>query len=271
MTSANRTPELAADIEAILFDMNGTLRMRQVHAPTQQAAAARICALLGKPAIADVDWEGLTLRLEAYRRWAQETLRQLSEEEIWTDWMLPDAPREKIAPAAPELMLAWSKRKGRHVPQPGAGETLVELKRRGYRLGVISNTMSSLDIPRSVEEFGWQGYFEVMVLASGVKARKPAPEPYLEAARALNVAPAHCAYVGNRYVKDVVGCKRAGFTLGIIIENPDRPHPAESNPPGVPDAIIHSLSKLLDIFPRRASRVKLPLQAVGANLDENSF
>lgn len=265
-------PELMIDnIEAIFFDMNGTLRMRESHEPTQHAATARMCELLGKQNVPDAYWERLTGRLDAYRRWAQEHLRQLPEEEIWANWMLPEEPRERIAPLAAELMLAWSKRKGRNIPRPDATETLAELKHRGYHLGVISNTMSSLDIPRSVEEFGWQGYFEVMVLASGVKARKPAPEPYLEAARALNVAPAHCAYVGNRYVKDVVGCIRAGFTLGIIIENPDQPHPAESNPSGVPDAIIHSLSELPDIFPRRASRVKLPLQAVGANLDENSF
>jgi putative hydrolase of the HAD superfamily len=259
------------DIEAIFFDMNGTLRTRQAHEPTQRAAIARICKILDKQNVSDAHWKKLTGRLEAYRRWAQDSLRQLSEEEIWADWMLPDEPRERVIPVAAELMLAWSERKGRTIPKPEAQETLAELKRRGYRLGVISNTMSSLDIPRSVEEFGWKGYFDVMVLASGVKARKPAPEPYLEAIRTLNVAPTHCAYVGNRFVKDVVGCKRAGFALGIIIENPEQTHPTESNPPIFPDAVIHSLSELLDIFPGRASRTKLPLQTVGVDLDQNSF
>ncbi len=272
MTSGNKIPELVlADIEAILFDMNGTLRTRQLHAPTQRAAIARLCELLEKQSLSDADWQQLDGRFEAYRGRAQDNLCQLSEEEIWTEWMLPDAPHEKIAPVAPELMLAWSKRKGRHVPQPRAGETLFELKRRGYRLGVISNTMSSLDIPRSVEEFGWRGYFEVLVLASGVKARKPAPEPYHEAARALNIAPAHCAYVGNRSIKDIAGCKRAGFALGILIENPDQPQPIENTQSGSPDAIIHSLSELLDIFPDRASKEKLPLQSAEANRNQNSF
>lgn len=265
-------PELMVDnIEAIFFDMNGTLRMRQAYQPTQQAAAARICELLGKQNVPDAYWESLTGRLEAYRQWAKDNLRQLSEEEIWTDWILPDEPREKIAPLAAELMLAWSKRKGRHVPQPGAGETLFELKRRGYRLGVISNTMSSLDIPHSVEEFGWQGYFEVIILASGVKARKPAPEPYLEATHTLNVAPAHCAYVGNRFLKDIAGCKRAGFSLGVLIADLEQPQPVEINQSGFPDAVIHSLRELLDIFPGRASRAKLPLQGIRADLEQNSF
>jgi putative hydrolase of the HAD superfamily len=243
-------PELVVNtIEAILFDMNGTLRMRQAHEPTQSTAAARICELLKKPELSAMDWDRLTRHLEAYRQWAKDNLCQLSEEEIWAEWMLPEEPREKIASLAPELMLAWSKRKGCHMPQPGAEETLVELKRRGYRLGVISNTMSSLDIPQSVEQFGWSGYFEVVILASGIKTRKPAPEPYLEATRALNVDPTACAYVGNRFLKDIAGCKRAGFTLGILIENPDQP--AERHPSGSPDVVIHSLSELLTIFPMR--------------------
>ena len=243
-------PEPVVDgIEAIFFDVNGTLRLRQAHEPTQRAAIARIQQLLDKPVLSDADWQRLTERFEAYRRWTQETLRQLSEAEIWTDWMLPDEPRERVAPVAAELMLAWGERKGRTIPRPGALETLAALRYRGYRLGMISNTMSSLDIPRSVEEFGWQGYFEAVILSSGVKVRKPAPEPFLAAARALNVEPAHCAYLGNRFLKDVVGCKRAGFALGILIEYPDQPPLEENKPSVVVDAVVHSLSELLDIFP----------------------
>lgn len=240
--------QTAAGIQAILFDMNGTLRTRAAHAPTQRAATARICRLLDKQNVSDEYWDRLAGRLEAYRQWAKENLRQLSEEEIWTGWILPDEPRERVAPVAAELMLAWSERKGRPIPRPAARETLAELKHRGYRLGLISNTMSSLDIPRSVEQFDWKGYFEVVILASGIKARKPAPEPYLEAARALNVAPAACAYVGNRFLKDIAGCKRAGFALGIMIQDPDQPQAVESDQPASPDVVIQSLSELLEIF-----------------------
>ena len=240
---------VVADIEAIFFDVNGTLRTRVPHVPTQRAAISRMLQLLGKENVPDEYWEKLTARLAAYRQWAQASLVQLSEAEIWTDWMLPDEPRERVAPVAAELMLAWGERKGRTIPRPGALETLAALRHRGYRLGMISNTMSSLDIPRSVEEFGWQGYFEAVILSSGVKVRKPAPEPFLAAARALNVEPAHCAYLGNRFLKDVVGCKRAGFALGILIEYPDQPPLEENKPSVVVDAVVHSLSELLDIFP----------------------
>ena len=240
------------NIEAILFDMNGTLRMQESHLPTQNAAMARLLELAGMEDARDGFWEGLTQRYKAYSQWAQDNLLQLSEKEIWTGWLLPDVPRDRIEPVAEQLSLAWKERKGRPVPRPGAEETLIELKQRGYRLGVISNSFSSLDIPRCVDEFGWKGLFEVVILSSTMKSRKPAPEMFWEATRAMNVIPAHCAYLGNRISRDVVGCKRAGFALGMVIEPDGKPRADEQDQSIRPDVIIHVPSDLLDIFPRRA-------------------
>ena len=161
--------------------------------------------LLEKENLSDVNWEELTRRQKAYGEWAQENLIQLSEAEIWSRWILPDYPREKIEPIAAELTLAWSERKGHTIPNDGAEEVLVELKRRGYRLGIISNTMSTLDIPRSLDTFGWKDYFEVVVLSSDLKYRKPAPEPFWKAARALNVEPVALRLSRQPYF---AGCSR---------------------------------------------------------------
>jgi putative hydrolase of the HAD superfamily len=251
MTSSN---PVVRNIEAIFFDVNGTLRIREPYEPTQRAAFSRMLELLGKEDASDEYWEELSRRQKAYTRWAQENLLQLSEEEIWTRWILPEEPRERIEPVAAELMLAWGERKGRAVPKPGAEETIVELKRRGYRLGVISNTMSTLDIPRGLDAYGWKNYFDVVILSSALKRRKPAPEIFWEATRAMKVEPAHCAYLGNRISRDVVGCKKAGFALGIIIKPPSGPHTDEQDQTVVPDAVIHTLSELLDIFPVRNLR-----------------
>ena len=239
---------VAHNIEAILFDMNGTLRMREPHEPTQRAAFSRLRELLGKENASDEYWEELTRRQKAYSTWAQEKLIQLSEEEIWTRWILPDMPPKQVESVAAELTLAWSERKGRTVPKPGAEETIVELKQRGYRLGIISNTMSSLDIPRSLVTFGWKDYFDVVILSSVIKFRKPAPEPFLEAAQMLGVLPSQCAYLGNRVSKDMIGCKRAGFALGVIIESLSGSCEDEQNLPFDADAVIHSLRELLGIF-----------------------
>ncbi len=242
-------------IAVILFDMNGTLRGQEAHLPTQSAAAARLVELLGLQSVPEGFWETLTQRYSAYGHWAQTNLLQLSEKEIWSSWLLPDVPRAKIEPVAAELSLAWKERKGRPVPRPGAEQTLTELKRRGYRLGVISNSFSSLDIPRCLAEFGWQEIFEVVILSAFSKSRKPSPEMFLEAARTMQVLPAHCAYIGNRISRDVVGCKRAGFALGLIVEPDGKPRADEQDQPISPDGTIHVLGELLDLFPLRAITV----------------
>jgi len=237
------------NIEAVFFDMNGTLRAREPHEPTQQAAFERMRILLRIKSTSNAYWDELAHRYKAYSQWAQENLLQLPEIEIWTQWLLPDIPRAQIEPVAAELTLAWSERKGRAIPRPGADETLLELKKRGYLLGVISNSVSSLDIPRSLDAFSWKDYFEVVILSSAVKCRKPSPEPFWEAARKLNKEPGRCAYVGNRISRDVVGCKRAGFALGIIIEPVGKPRADEQDPIIKPDTVINSLRELLEIFP----------------------
>ena len=236
-------------INAILFDMNGTLRIRVPHEPTQSSAIARFLDLLGKTEASDVFWEEISKSYRQYNSWAQENQLQLSEKEIWTRWLLPGFPCEQVEPVAEELTIAFKERKGHCIPVIGAYEVLVELKQRGYLLGLVSNSVSSLDIPRSLEAFGWNELFHTVILSSTVKSRKPSPEIFLEATRSLNLDPTHCAYLGNRISRDIVGCKRAGFALGILIEPHDKPHPGEKDQKIQPDVIITSLSELLALFP----------------------
>lgn len=239
------------DIQVILFDMNGTLRIREPHEPTQLAANTRIRELLGEKIQTEINWEELALRYKAYGKWAQENLVQASEKEIWTRWMLPEIPGSQIEQIASELTLAWIERKGHTIPKPNAKKVLIELKKRGYRLGVISNSLSSLDIPRSIQIFGWTDLLDVVVLSSSVKYRKPAPEIFWEATGSLKVEPSSCAFVGNRRSKDLVGCKLAGFALGILYEETGNSNTNEQDQTIRPDLQIHSLSELLDLFPER--------------------
>ncbi len=224
------------DIEAIFFDMNGTLRMRQKSETSQPAARRRILELLGKAEAPEAFWEKLDRRKKAYSQWAQENLLQLSEADVWSTWILPEFPRRFIEGVATELTLAWSERRGCPVPNAGAEGALIELNRRGYHLGIISNSLSTVDIPRSLDVYGWKDYFEVVILSSTLGRRKPAPEPFLEAARQTGVDVSHCAYLGNRIEKDIGGCKQAGFAVGIILD------PSNNVPPLEPNPTLHLMS-----------------------------
>ena len=239
------------NIEAIIFDMGGTLRERVPDEKYQAQALTRLLHLLGKPGVSSDYLEELARRYTTYATWAQDHLVESSEQEIWTRWMAPELPRERIASHAVELTILWRDRLGRVAPRPDARQVIAELSARGYRLGVISNTISSVDVPRSLEAYGLHSHFGVIILSSTSRRRKPAPEIFWEATRALEVEPARCAYLGDRISRDVVGSKQAGFAMAIIIEaRGSMTEPRDGMPK--PDATIHTLSELLEIFPSRS-------------------
>jgi putative hydrolase of the HAD superfamily len=239
------------DIEAILFDMNGTLRYRIPDETWRRQAFAQLLTMLGKPDAPAAFIDELTRRYKSYTQWADEHEVGLSETEIWTKWLAPELPRERIEPQATELMLVWRNRNGRTVLKPDAIKTITELSQRGYRLGVISNTTSTADLPRFIAECGLAEYFQVVILSSVSGYRKPSPEIFWQATRALGIVPTRCAYLGNKISSDVVGSRKAGLGMAMIVESPDKPREDKRNQAAQPDAVIHALSELLEIFPPR--------------------
>jgi putative hydrolase of the HAD superfamily len=227
------------EIEAIFFDVNGTLRVRERHDATEQAARQTILQLLNKDDVPDDYWQMLEKRYRNYSNWAQDKYIQLSEAEIWTRWMLPDEPSFLVMNHADELMLAWSERRGRKVPIPGTEECLRDLSEKGYRLGVISNTMSTLDIPRFLMKYNMKGYFSSVVLSSFGKSRKPAPDLFHMAAESIGVSPSRCAYVGNKITKDIMGSKNAGYLAAILVSTPDELLEMEQYPDFIPDLVVN--------------------------------
>jgi len=235
-------------LEAIFFDMGTTLRTRVADEELRQQAVEQVLALLEIKESPEEFYRRLAERYSAYRQWAQETLIEAPEREIWTRWMLPEWPYEQIEPLAEQLTHLWRCTEGRRIVRPDARMVVAELARRGYRLGVISNTISAHAVPQGLEEYGLADYFETVVLSSTFGWRKPDPAIFWEAARRLGVSPARSAYVGDQISRDVVGPRRAGFAMAIIIDNPRAREQAQEYSAFKPDVVIQELSELLDMF-----------------------
>ena len=161
----------------------------------------------------------LTQGEKAYRKWAKKSLVELSEEELWVRFMYPDASRpEFIRKNAIKLNQLWRNSKGKKVLLPNAVETIKTLSERGYKLCIISNTTSSVEVPILLEEYGIKQLFSSVILSTVYGRRKPHPSLFLDAARELGVRPEECAYVGDRPSRDVVGAREAGFSEVVIIQ-----------------------------------------------------
>lgn len=239
------------NIEAIFLDVGNTLRIVVEDPDFMLQSKKDLMALVGTNETEDVFFQGLEKRWKAYRKQSKESLVEASEKELWTKWLLPDYPAEKIAPLSGKLTRLWRDHDGRRVPRPDVKATVIELHRRGYTLGIIANTITETEIPDWMETDGLTQYFNAVVLSSKVGTRKPDPQIYWEAARRVGVDPAKCAYVGDNPVRDVEGTQRAGFGMMILINEPATL--AKEPPRGdvKPDYTIHTTSDLLNIFPAR--------------------
>jgi len=138
-------------IEAILFDMGGTLRGSVPVGPEVKLENVRqIVQLLEAPGSPEDMAALLTRRFQNYMRWARETLVELDERKLWTQWMLPDWPVDRITELALELHKFWRQATGIREIFPESKDVILELFRRGYRLGIVSNTTSTVEVPHTL-------------------------------------------------------------------------------------------------------------------------
>lgn len=239
------------DIEAIFLDVGNTLRIVVEDPQFQKNARQQMMSLVEARDPETEFFEKLEAHWKAYRKQSKQSLLEASEHELWTQWMLPDYPVEKIAPLAGKLTRLWRDRDGMRVPRHDAKSTIIELHRRGYLLGIIANTITETEIPDWMQTDGVTSYFKTVILSSKVRVRKPDPQIYWLAARVMGVAPEKCAYVGDNPIRDVEGTNAAGFGMMILFEEPATLEKEPQSGICAPDYRIQETSQLLDIFPAR--------------------
>ena len=118
--------------------------------------------------------------------------------------------------------------------------TLAELKRRGLKLALISNTLWPGALhTRDLRRFSLDEFFDVLTYSSEMAHTKPHPSIFLETLERLGVPPESAAHVGDRIVDDVQGAQRAGMKAVL------KAHPRRIPVDGIePDARISRLGEL---------------------------
>ena len=238
-------------IEAIFIDLGNTLRILIKDQSHMAQARRKIVELVGTDEDPDKFCEKLDIRYKTYRKWAFDNLTEAPEPELWTRWLAPEFPADKIAPLGVELTYQYRQSMGRRVVVDHGKEVVIELHQRGYILGLISNVITSREIPDWMNADGFTPYFKSVVLSSVFGKRKPDPAIYLEAARLAGVAPEHCAYIGDNLKRDVTGARQAGFGMVVIMISPEELAEAIITDENRPDCVIHEFAELLDIFTAR--------------------
>ncbi|MGB9741266.1 MAG: HAD family hydrolase [Candidatus Bathyarchaeales archaeon] len=124
-----------------------------------------------------------------------------------------------------------------------------------YKLGIVSN----LSIPECawqlLEKFDLKKYFDVIVLSGDVNRRKPSPEIFQKALKALNIKASETIFIGDTLSIDIKGAKNIGINAILIKRKTsltDSPKSLIWSPKEEtqikPDKIITSLKELLALL-----------------------
>lgn len=235
-------------VDAVFFDMGGTLRYRIKDSVMRSEALSELKRVLPYDGDPEDLYSLLKEHSSAYKKWSMDTLLEAPEEEIWTKWMWPDVEPERISSRALQLEHLWRATAGKRFARDESLDVVAALSKRGYQLGIISNTTSREAVPQALVEYGLDGYFPVVILSSSSGHRKPGTTIFEIATTQMGVDPARCAYVGDRPSRDILGSKRAGFAVSVLIYDDlvEVKEPVDEYP--APDYTIQSLTELLDIL-----------------------
>ncbi len=244
-------------IDAVLFDLGGTLEDVRYSPESRLAACASLKRFLKKEGLdLAAEPEALLKAIErgylAYRAWSERTMTEAPANRVWAEWYLRefDLPRPEIDRVAEGLALIWETEFHSRELRPDARESLEALKARGFRLGVISNTSSESQVLATLGHYGIRDYFDCLCLSCVSGIRKPDPRIFLEALCRLGVAPERAAYVGDTVSRDVSGSKAAGYALAFQIKSFMTAGRDSALPPGCPrpDYVVGELGEIAPIL-----------------------
>jgi HAD superfamily hydrolase (TIGR01662 family) len=125
----------------------------------------------------------------------------------------------------------------------GVPETLGELRRRGLRLGIVSNIDD--DQLRYLGELaGIERYFDWLLSSESAGSCKPHGGIFAEALRRAECEPQQALFVGDSLSQDIAGANRAGLRSVLLWHRTDRDPPAD----GVrPAHVIRRIPEILDL------------------------
>jgi len=106
------------------------------------------------------------------------------------------------------------------LPISGGREALAELKARGFVLGIVTDTIYSLDRKmRWLNQVGVAQFVDVVACSTVLGTYKPDPVIYHYAVEQANLTPAESAFVGHAD-DELEGARRAGLATVAVNHGP---------------------------------------------------
>ena len=236
--------------KAVFFDLGGTLRIAFLEEAYMRHARRKMAEIAGTDMPYEEFYQMIEERYEPYRKWALGEFKESGDEELWCKWLLPDYDPVRIRQVCHELSFQYRQTKGRRTVVEGGADTVKELCRRGYTLGIISDLVGRREVDEWLDQDGLRPYFQTVQQSSVTYIRKPGPAIYYYAMEEVGAEPENCCYVGDNLNRDIIGAKAVDFGMTVTVQY-RKDKPLKLTAENRPDAKVYRFPDLLDIFPKR--------------------
>jgi len=188
-------------IKAVLFDLDNTLidfmKMKK------HSCSAAIDAMIG--AGLNVDHNKATKVLfELYDKYG------LEEKKIFQRFLTKLTGKVNYRILANGIVAYRRVRTGFLDSYPDADYVLLKLKKRGIKLGIVTDA-PKLKAWVRLASIKLSNYFDVVVTFEDTKKLKPSTMPFASALNKLKLKPSECLMVGDRPERDIKGAKKLGM------------------------------------------------------------
>ncbi|MCD6479026.1 MAG: HAD-IA family hydrolase [Candidatus Diapherotrites archaeon] len=192
-------------IRAVLFDLDNTLIdfMKMKRACSEAAVRAMIDSGL------KIDEQrGIKILFDMYEKYGMEN------QSIF-DRFIREVHGELDYEMLAKAIIAYRRVKAGHLmPYPNVVRTLIKLKERGLKLGIVSDAPIKQAWLR-LAELNLCDFFDVVVARKPGAKAKPHAMPFKKALQQLKLEPAQILFVGDDPSKDILGAKKLGMKTAL--------------------------------------------------------
>jgi len=224
-------------IKAVLFDLDNTLIdfMKMKKVCSEEAISEMIDA--GLPVSKN---KGVKILFNLYKKYG------IENQKIFQEFL------KKVMGRVDNKILAKGISAYRRVkigflrPYPNVKSTLIKLKSKGLKLGIVSDAPELQGWIR-LADIGMIHFFDLVLTLSETKERKPSRKPFELAIRKLKLKPQEILFVGENPERDIRGAKSVGMKTVLALYGLDY----ETKPIKIkPDYKINDISEILKIIER---------------------
>jgi len=272
--ATGREPRLDAfsEVEAVIFDIYGTLIISgagDISLADESASTGAMRAALEVAfrrgegtSLEEIDLDEAVASYHGLIRSSQESMRaggidfpEVEIRTIWRDLLAGLGAGDPTPDVIEEAAVRFECVANPVWPMPGLAEVLAELKKRGLKLGIVSNAqfytpwMFPAFLGKGLDELGFDP--DWLIFSFERREGKPSRSLFAELRR-RGVDPARAIYVGNDRLKDIWPSGLEGFGT-VLFAGDERSLRWRDDDPrleGVrPDAEITHLDQLITLLP----------------------